>query len=452
VEPDGGEALIGNFKMVKKELEWIGYNPAMSSLGYVQLVKTNKNFRSLWCGQIVSELGDWFNNVAVLGLVLHLTGSGLVVTAILLCRTVPSAVFGPFAGVFTDRLSRRTLLLGSDYIRALLALGFLVVNSQQRVWMAYVFSALLTAVSIFFSTAKTAAIPELCETNQLTTANALTGSTTAVLQMAGGAVGGFATQWFGYNIAFLLNAFSFLGSAAFILSVKFQERASRRSPTDTHPQTSFFKEFHDGVLYIWRNAVVLGLVLIGVGWATGGGAAQILFTVFAVDIYHAGDAGIGLLYSAGGLGIMIGATIANFYFRHMTFVVTKWVIGICMALTGVFYSIFSFTHLLSTGFFWIAVSRVTMGITHIIATTLLMNIVPSEFRGRTFSTKDSLVIFTMVLSMLLAGVGEHYVGIRAIALIAGILTFLTGAVWLIANWAGVYQETVVEAELPLRQQ
>jgi MFS family permease len=94
----------------------------MSSLGYVQLVKSNRNFRSLWFGQIISELGDWFNNVAVLGLALHLTGSGLVVTAILLCRTVPSVIFGPFAGVFTDRLSRRTLLLGSDYVRALLAL------------------------------------------------------------------------------------------------------------------------------------------------------------------------------------------------------------------------------------------------------------------------------------------------------------------------------------------
>ena len=424
----------------------------MSSLGYIHLVKTNKNFRSLWFGQIISELGDWFNNVAVLGLAMHLTGSGLVVTAILLCRTVPSVFFGPFAGVFTDRLRRKTVLLGSDYIRALLALGFLVVNSPGRVWMAYLFSALLTAVSIFFSTAKTAAIPELCEANQLTPANALTGSTTAVLQMAGGALGGFAAQWFGYNIAFLLNALSFLGSAVFILRMRFAERLLIRHSSPAQPEFSFLKEFRDGIVYIWKNAVVLGLVLIGMGWATGGGAAQILFSVFAVDIYHSGDAGIGLLYSAGGLGIMIGATIANFYFRHLSFVVTKWVIGICMALTGIFYSVFSFTHFLATGFLWIALSRVTMGITHIIATTLLMNIVPSEFRGRTFSTKDSMVIFTMVLSMLLAGVGEHYVGIRAIALIAGVLTFLTGAVWLIANWAGVYQETVVESEMPYELQ
>jgi MFS family permease len=437
--------------MVKKELERIGYNPSMSSMGYVQLVRTNKNFRSLWFGQIISELGDWFNNVPVLGLAMHLTGSGLVVTVILLCRTVPSVIFGPFAGVFTDRLKRKTILLSSDYTRALLALGFLLVHSSERVWMTYFFSALLTAVSIFFTTAKTASIPEICEANQLTTANALTGSTTAVVQMVGGALGGFAVRWFGYNIAFILNSLSFLGSAAFILRMRFQEKALMRHPRAAQSKFSLFKEFHDGVLYIWRHSVVFGLVLIGMGWATGGGAAQILFSVFAVDIYHSGDAGIGLLYSAAGLGIMIGATIANSFFRHMTFVVTKWVIGICMALTGVFYSIFSLTHFLATGFLWIALSRLTMGVTHIIATTLLMNIVPSEFRGRTFSTKDSLVIFTMVLSMLLAGVGEHYMGIRAIALIAGILTFLTGAIWLIANWAGVYKETVVAPDLPLQQ-
>ncbi|MFN8009094.1 MAG: MFS transporter [Terriglobia bacterium] len=424
----------------------------MSSLGYVHLVRTNKNFRSLWFGQIISELGDWFNNVAVLGLAMHLTGSGLVVTAILLCRTVPSVICGPFAGVFTDRMNRRTLLLGSDYSRFLLALGFLLVSTQGRMWMAYFFSALLTAISIFFTTAKTAAIPEICDSNELTPANALTGSTTAILQMVGGALGGFAVHWFGYNIAFLINAFSFLGSAAFILKLKFVDHTAVRPQAAKLPEHSFVKEFHDGIAYIWRNPVILGLVLIGVGWATGGGAAQILFSVFAVDIYHKGDAGIGLLYSAAGMGVMIGATIANFYFRHLTFSVTKWVIGICMALTGVFYSLFSFTHLLLTGFFWIAMSRVTMGITHIIATTLMMNIVPAEYRGRTFSTKDSMVIFTMVLSMLLAGVGEHYVGIRAIALIAGILTFLTGAVWLGANWAGVYQETIVESDSPIQSQ
>ena len=144
---------------------------------------------------------------------MHLTGSGLVVTAVLLARTVPIVIFGPLAGVITDRFSRRTLLLGADYSRAVLALGFLLVTTRERMWMAYLFTGVLTAISIFFTTAKTSAIPEISSSQQLMPANALTGSTTAIMQTLGGALGGFATHYLGYRVAFLINALSFVASA-----------------------------------------------------------------------------------------------------------------------------------------------------------------------------------------------------------------------------------------------
>ena len=417
----------------------------MSSFGYIVLLRKNRNFRSLWIGQVISELGDWFNNIAGLALAMHLTGSGLVVTAVLLSRTVPVVIFGPLAGVMTDRFSRRTVLLAADYIRAVLALGFLLVTSRDRMWMAYLFSSLLTAVSIFFTTAKTSTIPEICGTQQLMPANALAGSTTAIVQTVGGALGGIATHWLGYRTAFIINAVSFLLSAVLIYQIRFQARSGlpREKATETTP--AFAREFREGMSFIWSNPIILGLLLIGMGWATGGGAAQILFSIFAVDVYRAGDQGIGLLYSAAGLGIVIGASLANWFFRNKSFAVTKWVIGTSMVLTGIFYSIFSFTHSLWSGFFWITLSRVVMGINHIIGMTLLMNTVPANLRGRTFSTKETVVIFTMVLSMLLAGVGQHYTGPRTIALIAGVLTFLTGAIWLGANLAGVYKDSEVSS-------
>ncbi len=416
----------------------------MSAFGYRELLKRNKDFRSLWLGQIISELGDWFNNIAVLALAMHLTGSGLVVTAILLSRTVPTVIFGPLAGVITDRFNRRTVLLGADYSRALLALGFLLVDSRDGMWMAYLFGSLLTAISIFFTTAKASAIPEITASEQLMSANALTGSTTAIMQMLGGALGGFATQWFGYHSAFAINAASFIASAWLIYPIRFRNQAFFSGGTVLDVGRSFLHDFKEGMAFIRSNALVLGLLLIGVGWATGGGAAQILFSIFAIDIYRAGDQGIGILYSAAGLGIVTGATVANLYFRHQSFAVTKWVIGISMVLTGVFYGVFSFTQTLWSGFLWITMSRVVMGINHIIGITLLMNVVPAQFRGRTFSTKEAVIILTMVLSMLLAGVGQHYTGPRAIALIAALLTSFTGAIWLIANLAGAYRERVDE--------
>jgi len=412
----------------------------MSLFGYRDLLKQNRDFRFLLIGQIVSELGDWFNNIAVLALAMHLTGSGLVVTAILLSRTVPIVIFGPLAGVIADRFSRRTVLLGADYSRAILALGFLLVNSRERMWMAYLFSCLLTAISIFFTTAKASAIPEISSSSQLMPANALTGSTTAIMQTLGGALGGVATQVLGYQTAFVINALSFVASAFLIYQIQFRNQVFASQAGMGASGLLFIRDFQEGMTFVRRHPIVLGLLLIGVGWATGGGAAQILFSIFAIDVYHAGDQGIGILYSAAGLGIVIGATLANWYFRNKSFAVTKWVIGISMVLTGVFYSVFSFAQMIWTGFLWIALSRVVMGINHIIGTTLLMNVVPSQFRGRTFSAKETVVIFTMVVSMLLAGVGQHYMGPRSIALIAGLLTLLTGVIWLIANLAGAYKE------------
>jgi MFS family permease len=410
----------------------------MKLFGYAALLRNNHNFRCLWIGQIISELGDWFNNIAVLALAMYLTGSGLVVSAVLLSRTVPSVLFGPPAGVLADRFKRRTLLLAADYVRAVLALGFLLVSSREHMGLAYLFGALLTAVSIFFTTAKNASIPELCASEELMTANALTGSTTAIMQMLGGALGGFAVQGLGYRGAFTLNSLSFLVSAGLILRIRFPELQILRG--ERKGKRSYAREFWEGLRFVRHQPIVLGLLLVGVGWATGGGAAQILFSLFAVDVYHAGESGIGILYSAAGFGIVVGATTSNALFRHQSFAVTKWVIGISMVLTGVFYSIFSFTQTLWAGVLWIALSRVVMGINNIIGTTLLMNIVPADFRGRTFSVKETVVISSMVVSMLLAGIAQRYVGPHSIALVAGILTLLTGILWLAANWAGVYSQ------------
>jgi predicted MFS family arabinose efflux permease len=256
-------------------------------------------------------------------------------------------------------------------------------------------------------------------------------------------------QGFGYRGAFTLNAASFLVSAGLIFKIQFPESQIVRG--QRKDRLSYAGEFWDGLRFVRSQPIVLGLLLVGVGWATGGGAAQILFSLFAVDVYHAGESGIGLLYSAAGLGIVVGATASNAFFRHQSFSVTKWVIGVSMVLTGVFYSIFSFTQTLWSGVFWIALSRVVMGINNIIGTTLLMNTVPAEFRGRIFSVKETVVIFTMVVSMLLAGIAQRYVGTHTIALAAGILTLLTGVLWLGANWAGIYgqgKESTTAASAP----
>src|SRR5438105_12860527 len=111
----------------KKRLS--GYSIQMRSLTYGELIRGNRNFRNLLAGQVVSELGNWFNFIAGLGLVRAVSQSAPEATGImLLARLVPFALFAPFAGAFVDRWSRRTVMIVSDTARAVFALGFLLIG------------------------------------------------------------------------------------------------------------------------------------------------------------------------------------------------------------------------------------------------------------------------------------------------------------------------------------
>ncbi len=99
---------------------------------FLQLLKNNRNYRYTWSGQVVSEIGDHFNNVAVFSLALANTRSGMVVTGVMLARAIPAVMAGPLAGVVLDRLDRKKIMIASDLVRAVVALGFILADSTQR--------------------------------------------------------------------------------------------------------------------------------------------------------------------------------------------------------------------------------------------------------------------------------------------------------------------------------
>src|SRR5918911_3304265 len=110
----------------------------MTSLTYTQLLRGNRSFRRLWSGQVVSELGNWFNFIAGLGLVRAVSASAPEATAVMLVtRLVPFALFAPVAGAIVDRWSRRTVMIVSDTARMIVALGYLFVRKPSDLWIAY---------------------------------------------------------------------------------------------------------------------------------------------------------------------------------------------------------------------------------------------------------------------------------------------------------------------------
>src|SRR5918911_3161673 len=123
----------------------------MDSLTYLQLLRRNQTFRRLWTGQVISELGNWFNFIAVLGLVRVVSHAAPEVTTIVLVvRLVPFTLLAPLAGAFVDRWSRRTVMIVTDLLRVVVALGFLLVRRPEDLWIAYLCTALLSFSGTFF--------------------------------------------------------------------------------------------------------------------------------------------------------------------------------------------------------------------------------------------------------------------------------------------------------------
>src|SRR6202158_5392917 len=144
---------------------------------FLRLLKNNRNYRYTWSGQVVSEIGDHFNNVAVFSLALANTHSGMVVTGVMLSRAIPAVMAGPLAGVLLDRLDRKRVMIASDLIRAVVALGFILAvdaDPKKSLWLLYALSAVLMFASPFFTSGRSAILPTITTGDELHTANSLT--------------------------------------------------------------------------------------------------------------------------------------------------------------------------------------------------------------------------------------------------------------------------------------
>jgi MFS family permease len=405
---------------------------------FLQLLRSNRNYRFMWAGQIVSEIGDNFNNIAVFALAMALTHSGMVVTGVLLARAIPAITMGPLAGVLLDRFDRKRIMIMSDLVRALVALGFILAVTSHRIWVLYAFSALLMAASPFFSAGRSAILPTIASPEEIHTANSLT-QTTQWMTLTVGTFLGATVVAIGYKWAFGFNALSFVFSAWCIWNLRAPDAAGFRAPRkikaggdDIRP----VREYRDGLRYMRSVPLVFAIALLSVGWATGGGAAQILFTLFGEVVFNRGASGIGLIWGCAGLGLLTGGVLANWLGRKLTFNGYKLTIFVDYVVYGVTYVLFSRVQRFDLALLFIFLSRVVMAINGVMNYSYLLRTVPNRFRGRVFATMDTFTWSMMMVSMMGAGVASMHYDLRLIGTVAGLLSSTTAIFWGWANWTG----------------
>jgi MFS family permease len=419
--------------------------------GFAKLLQTNRNYRFTWTGQIVSEVGDHFNNVAVLSLAIADSHSGAVISGIMLSRAIPAVLAGPLAGILLDRFDRKTIMIASDLVRGLIALGFITAIAYRETWLLYVLSALLMLASPFFTSGRSAILPAIATESELHTANSLTQTTGWITLAVGAYFGGTTVAAFGYKLAFIFNSLSFFFSALCISRLR-SPRGHFRVVDHNLNETKVARPWHEyreGLNYMMASPLILGIGLLGVGWASGGGAAQVLFTLFSELVFKRGPAGLGQLWGIAGVGLLIGGAVGHALGRRIGFETYKRTVFYCYLIHGGAYIAFSQMKSWGWALFFMALSRGAVAVSSVLNWSHLLRHVDDRFRGRVFSTIETMNWSTMMLSMLAAGTASVHYGIRLIGAASGLFSSSTAIFWGWANWKGKLPEPLTTEPEPV---
>jgi MFS family permease len=416
---------------------------------FAGLLRSNRNYRFTWSGQVVSEVGDHFNNIAVMSLAMQHAKPGLVVTGVFLARAIPMLAAGPIAGVLLDRLDRRQVMIASDVTRAVIALGFILCIGQQRPWLLYLLSAALMFASPFFTAGRNSILPGIATPDELHTANAMT-QTTSWASLTAGAFLGAVGAGYGFKVAFGFNALSFVISALCISQLKLPG-GFRPAQTEHQRREAGFTQYRDGLRYMRSSPLVFGIAMLNVGWASGGGAAQILFSLFGEKVFNAGPMGIGVIWGFAGVGLLIGGAIAYRLGKRISFVQYKRTIAIVYVIHGGAYVLFSQMPTLMWACVFILISRAAIAVSAVLNFSQLLRHVEDRFRGRVFATLESLQWSTMMISMMAAGAATIVYSPRVIGAWAGVVSSMTAIFWTWANWTGRLTEPKLQTVLPIEE-
>ncbi|HEX9660303.1 MAG TPA: MFS transporter [Rhodothermales bacterium] len=402
-------------------------------VGYLDLIRSNRNFRLLWTGDVVSFFGDWFNTIALYAIVERLTGSPFALGLVFITKMLPMGLASPIAGLIADRFNRRRLMIGADIARAAIVLGFLFVNTAEDLPLLYLLAALQVVIGAVFLPARGASIPNITSESELVTANALMASTWSAILALGAALGGFATSLFGEDAVFVLDSLSYLVSAGLLWFAVIPQTTERGDTS-----RSLVKQAYEDVLAGWRYMRdyprVGRIALAKAAWALSGGGLVFMLTLLGSEVMPAAPAvAIGILFSARGVGTGIGPILARRWFRDEDF----WpaLLGFCICFSGAFYIVVGVSPWTSILFLatLVTVAHSSSGANWVVSNVMLQKRAIDRFRGRVFATEwltvtlvDTASILTVSLLLQWAGVG-----LRAGFLVFAGLQVVTGIVWLV---------------------
>ena len=375
--------------------------PGSVARRHLELLRSARSFRLLFLATVESGLGTWLAVVALTVHVYDLTGSGTWVSALLIANFLPSVAIGLLAAPLLDRLSRRRLMIAADLVRAAVFFALPFVDAPAGIVALALVAGLATG---FFMPAVYAGLPNLVDEDDLPQANSLLRSVDYLASAGGPLLGGLLVAVYGPDLAYWLNAPTFVVSAVLIAAIPEGLLQSERSESRGH-----WRDLAAGFAVVVRSRPLLTVLVAWSIAVAGNAAVNVAEVVLAKVSFESGTFGFGLLSAGSGVGLVLGSLYAPTVLERRR-IGEVYGISIALMALGVGAAAASPNVWVASG--CVVVMGLGNGCAVVCNSLLVQRGAPDALRGRAFTVIMSANFAILGLAMVAAGPLTDVVGAR----------------------------------------
>jgi MFS family permease len=388
----------------------------------LSVLTRNKDFRRLLIADLVLAGGDWFVLIPLITLLPALTGRGFWGGLVLAADVGLIALLLPYTGTVADRLDRRKIMISANVVGIAAVASLLLVRSAGTAWIAVAAVAVFGIAKAFHNPAATAALPNLVDEADLSTANAIAGSVWGTMLVVGASLGGVMASLVGPYLCFLVTLVCLIVAAAFTWGI----RRPMQQPRPEGPPPHAFRALGEALRYIGSRPRVAALVTVKSAVGLGNGVL-VAFPLLATQVYRVGELGTGMLFAVRGAGAVIGPLLFRFVLKR-----PRWLLpglAVSMGVYGLAYLGVSATTLMAVALPLVFVAHLAGGANWVMSNFALQAEVPDALRGRVFATDMMIATLAVALSQLVAGFFVDRVEPRVVIAVSGAVTLAYAVGW-----------------------
>lgn len=377
----------------------------------LRVLHEEKSYRSLFYASIIQGVGDWISNVALLALLIRLTGTGYGVGITLAIKLIPYIIFGPLGGLLADKFPKKNLIIISYFFRSLLILSFLLVTSINDLWIAYTATFGIALCNALYRPAKMSMIPCIVNENNLLNVNILEQGQLGICLIIGGLLGGTISQLFGIEYTFIINAITYIIAMLIIFSIKEEKKQIdvKKDMVEQEINTLSFKQ------YLLQSVFLRVMIVLFLLWPIADGVVNFLVSIYAMNVFDKGDLGVGIYYCALGVGFVLS--------NLLTDKISKNILKACLVgliLEGVFNILLSQSPTFAIGAINLVGATLFAGIGIACNETIIMKNTQKKYQGRIFGMLSTIENSILGFSMLASAFLINFIGPRLMGLFSGL--------------------------------